>query len=203
MIFMIDSENNITALDSAPAVQDGLILFASEKELAKATAEWPISRLVETWNSFAGIAPFGDLKPVKKFENRGIATKRIWAAIQKLVAPKVATATAATSAQTDSVPAPAKVTVRAGRKPKSARPRAPKRATASGQQKAPREGTAKAKVIAMLERKGGATLQQIRDATGWQPHTVRGFISILGKKSGMEITSSRREDGARVYAVAQ
>jgi len=37
-------------------------------------------------------------------------------------------------------------------------------------------------------------------ATGWQKHTVRGFISILGSKGGMKISSTRREsDGARVY----
>ena len=37
-------------------------------------------------------------------------------------------------------------------------------------------------------------------AAAWQKHTIRGFISILGSKSGMKITSSRREsDGARVY----
>ena len=38
------------------------------------------------------------------------------------------------------------------------------------------------------------------ETTGWQKHTVRGFISILGSKGGMKVTSARREsDGARVY----
>jgi hypothetical protein len=38
------------------------------------------------------------------------------------------------------------------------------------------------------------------EATGWQKHTVRGFISILGSKGGMKIASTRREsDGARAY----
>ena len=63
----------------------------------------------------------------------------------------------------------------------------------------PREGTHKAEVIAMLQRKGGATLEEIVKATGWQKHTVRGFISILGSKGGMKVTSTRREDGARMY----
>src|ERR1017187_4440578 len=82
MYYTIDKDNDITAHESAPAAQDGTILFATEKQFAKATAEWPISRLVELWNSFAG--PFGDLKPVKKFENRAKATARIWTAIQVL-----------------------------------------------------------------------------------------------------------------------
>jgi predicted transcriptional regulator len=59
-------------------------------------------------------------------------------------------------------------------------------------------------VIAMMQRKGGATLAEIVDATGWQKHTVRGFISILDSKGGMKITSTRREsDKARVYAAAR
>src|ERR1039458_8236494 len=88
MIFTIDTENNINACESAPAAQDGLVAFATEKEFTKATAEWPIPRLVETWNSFAGTPPFGELKPVKKFTDRKTAIGRIWTAIQKL-APAV------------------------------------------------------------------------------------------------------------------
>jgi len=67
-----------------------------------------------------------------------------------------------------------------------------------------REGTAKAKVIALLRRQGGATLDEIRTAIGWQKHTVRGFISILGSKHGFKLTSTRREqDKARVYAIEE
>ena len=57
--------------------------FASEKELAKLAAEWPGSRLAEIWNSFAGVAPFSELKPVKKFKDRKSAVARIWAAVQR------------------------------------------------------------------------------------------------------------------------
>ena len=39
--------------------------------------------------------------------------------------------------------------------------------------------------------------------TGWQKHTVRGFVSILGSKGGMKIQSSKREDGSRVYEAAR
>jgi hypothetical protein len=56
------------------------IRFSTTQELAKITAEWPVSRLVETWNSFAGAAPFDDLKPVKKFTDRKAAIARIWQA---------------------------------------------------------------------------------------------------------------------------
>jgi len=58
-------------------------------------------------------------------------------------------------------------------------------------------------VIAMLNRKGGATLGQITKETGWLPHTVRGLISTLGSKGGLKITSSRREDGSRLYEATE
>jgi hypothetical protein len=66
--------------------------------------------------------------------------------------------------------------------------------------KAPREGTAKTTVLTMIQRQGGATLDEIRAATGWLPHTVRGFISVVPKRAGLTVTSMRRaSDKARVY----
>ena len=78
----IDSDNNITAHAALPA--DALQSFSNAKQLAKLTAEWPTSRLVDTWNSFAGVAPFDELKPVKKFTNRKSAVERIWQAVTRL-----------------------------------------------------------------------------------------------------------------------
>ena len=45
-------------------------LTPSMPEFLPRGSEWPASRLVDTWNSFAGVAPFDDLKPVKKFTSR-------------------------------------------------------------------------------------------------------------------------------------
>ena len=38
-----------------------------------------------------------------------------------------------------------------------------------------------------MKRAKAATLPEIMKATGWQPHTVRGFVSILGSKGGEKI----------------
>ena len=62
--FTIDPDNNIKALVEVPAGADRSNTFSSEEELAKLIADWPISRLIEAWNSFAGAAGFADLKPI-------------------------------------------------------------------------------------------------------------------------------------------
>ena len=75
-----------------------------------------------------------------------------------------------------------------------------KPAAAASESKTPREGTHKATVLAMIQRPGGATLDEIMAATGWQKHTIRGFISVAPKRAGLTVTSTRREsDKARVY----
>lgn len=47
----------------------------------------------------------------------------------------------------------------------------------------------------------GASLYEIMKTMGWQPHTVSGFISILGK-AGTKIESSKSEAAARTYKMA-
>jgi len=61
----------------------------------------------------------------------------------------------------------------------------------------------KAEVIAMMKRAKGATLAEIVKATGWQPHTVRGFVSILGSKGGAKIESSKNAAGERTYKIGK
>ena len=66
-----------------------------------------------------------------------------------------------------------------------------------------RENTKQAQIIAMLQRPEGATISQIVEATGWQPHTVRGtFAGAFKKKLGLTLSSSKDEHGRRVYRVA-
>ena len=48
--FTIDAENNITAFAVLPTGTDESQSFSTAKELAKLTAEWPMSRLIDTWN---------------------------------------------------------------------------------------------------------------------------------------------------------
>lgn len=199
MIFTIDKDNNVTLHETAPTVQDGLILFATEKEFMKATAEWPMPRLVEIWNSFAGTPGFDELKPVKKFENKTKATRRIWEAIQVLVPTGLSPAACAALAAPSRVKK-APQAAKAAKAPEAPKAKAPKAKKPAGEPKAPREGSKMAQVIAMISKKGGATLEAIQKETGWAKHTIRGFMSTLTRRTGVEFTSTRREsDKVRVY----
>ena len=66
-----------------------------------------------------------------------------------------------------------------------------------------RENTKQAQIIAMLQRPEGATISQIIEVTGWQPHTVRGTLAgAFKKKLGLTLISSKDEHDQRVYRVA-
>jgi hypothetical protein len=59
-----------------------------------------------------------------------------------------------------------------------------------------------ARLIALLERPEGATIDGLMKATGWQAHSVRGVISgTLKKRFGLTITSEKGGAG-RVYRIA-
>jgi Protein of unknown function (DUF3489) len=59
----------------------------------------------------------------------------------------------------------------------------------------PRAGTKQARMIELLRRPEGATVQQIAAATGWQQHTVRGAISgALKKKLGLNVEATRTRE---------
>jgi hypothetical protein len=61
----------------------------------------------------------------------------------------------------------------------------------------------KAEVIAIRKRAKGATLDEIIETTGWQKHTVRGFVSILASKGREKIESSKTVAGERCYRIAK
>ena len=67
----------------------------------------------------------------------------------------------------------------------------------------PVRASKQAEVIALLRRPEGATVDEVRAATGWQPHTVRGvFSGALKKKLGLAVIATKEERG-RVYRIAE
>lgn len=87
---------------------------------------------------------------------------------------------------------------KAGRKPAPAS----KKVKRAKQPSSARKGSKTAKVLALLRRPNGATLPELIRATGWQPHSVRGFLSgTVGKKLGLSVASVKDPDGTRRYSV--
>ena len=99
--------------------------------------------------------------------------------------------------QSSSKPAPDTAKPKGARKPTKKAKVAKKAGRAKKAAAKPKTERAnkKAEVIAMMKRAKGATLAEIVKATGWQPHTVRGFVSILGSKGGEKIESSKNAAG--------
>ena len=65
-----------------------------------------------------------------------------------------------------------------------------------------REGSKAAKVLGLLRRSGGVTLKELMKATGWQPHSVRGFLSgTVGKRMKLTVASAKDAYGERRYSV--
>jgi integrase len=62
--------------------------------------------------------------------------------------------------------------------------------------------TKKDMILDMLKQPSGTTMQALVAATGWQAHSVRGFLSAgVGKKMGLEVASTK-QDGRRVYRLS-
>lgn len=60
-----------------------------------------------------------------------------------------------------------------------------------------------AKLIEMLKRPEGASIEEIGAAFDWQAHTVRGAIAgALKKKLGLDVTSEKIDGRGRVYRIA-
>ena len=198
--FSIDSDNSITAFASLEEARAaglaGAEYFSSQEELTQLAASWPIagtrgrgsSKLRELLNSLPGVPP------TQKFPDRQAALARIWQAAQALTPPNGAQA------------------AHGAPKPKASRKKAtPAKKTAparKGAKKAPkggkdaRDGSKKAEVLELMRRPKGATLAEIMKATGWQAHTVRGFVSgTLIKKQHLIVESFRSEDKERTYRV--
>lgn len=84
--------------------------------------------------------------------------------------------------------------------PKATSAASAKRATASQAASPAKTPTKAENIIALLKGKRGATLADMTKATGWQEHSVRGFLAgALKKRHGLEVRSEKHGDGPRRY----
>jgi hypothetical protein len=112
--------------------------------------------------------------PVKKFTDRATGMARIWKQLERLeLSPDLPDAAAMAEGRETVAP------------------------------HTPRAGSKQEQVLQLLKRPNGASTEAIMGTTGWQPHTVRGFIAgTLKKKLGLNIESFTDEAGDRTYRVA-
>ena len=192
-IFRIDGRDHIVVgpapegTDTLSSVQDR---FSSVAELAALAAGWPAQRLVHIWNGLPGVLP------VRRFENRELGVLRIWKRLQTRSAPEKPPAEVAAPVEAhapESAPVPASTV---------------EKATASNATKGQqpiieaRVGSRAEAVLSLLRRAEGATIDQLMQSTGWQAHSIRGFLSgTIGKKMGLKLASRKPADGSRVYQI--
>ena len=64
-----------------------------------------------------------------------------------------------------------------------------------------RANSKQARVLALLRGPNGATIATVMRSTGWQPHTVRGFLAAVVRKKLALRLESEKSDGERVYRI--
>ena len=80
----------------------------------------------------------------------------------------------------------------------AARPSTP--SDADAQKSGP--GSKQSRIIAMLRSPSGTTIAAMTKATGWQQHSVRGFLAGVVRKRLKLKLGSKKVDGNRVYRIA-
>jgi hypothetical protein len=57
-------------------------------------------------------------------------------------------------------------------------------------------------ILASLRRPKGASLKELVTATGWQPHSIRGFLSaVVAGKMGLKVKSIKLKSADRRYSI--
>ena len=123
-------------------------------------------------------------------------------------AMEIALAPAAEAPKTTPKAASAKrahpVAPKKGKSGKKATPakKAPKAPKSAKKAAGTRDGSKAATILDLLKRKDGVTMKELMKVSGWQAHSVRGFLSgTVGKKLGLTVASSKGEDGERTYSI--
>ncbi len=172
-IFTIDVGNTIAVSTSTErGSKSGAARFTNEKQLTALALHWPSGRLVEIWNNLPGVRKVG------KFTDRQTGISRIWRAIERREPQVGAHASGADRT--------------------SSRGKAP---TPPIEPAVARVDTKAARVIGLLKQPAGTTLKAIMTLTGWQAHSVRGFITAhVRQKMNYRVQSFKR-GGERVYRI--
>ena len=218
--FAIDRDNSIRLLgpDEKPFITETPLSTLDELVGVSVTHNWSKQEVTDVWNKFATTR---GLKTQKCFKNRLFGLKRIWDGIQpsnvvetfekgrRLAQEYQDTPTVSKTQAEVSENTPMKTKTKKPRPPKAAKPAKEPRKTAAKAEKKPatkprepRANTKRQEVIRLISRAAGATQAELMEKMGWQPHTVRGFMSTLGSKFGIKVTSTKSETKGLIYTAA-
>ena len=218
--FAIDRDNSIRLLgpDEKPFITETPLSTLDELVGVSVTHNWSKQEVTDVWNKFATTR---GLKTQKCFKNRLFGLKRIWDGIQpsnvvetfekgRRIAQEYQDTPAVAKTQAEvSENTPMKTKTKKPRPPKAAKPAKEPRKTAAKAEKKPatkprepRANTKRQEVIRLISRAAGATQAELMEKMGWQPHTVRGFMSTLGSKFGIKVTSTKSETKGLIYTAA-
>lgn len=101
----------------------------------------------------------------------------------------------------DGKPKTANLSPRASRKAARAKASAPPAAVFEPVVRTPAAGKL-GEMVALMRRRGGASLADLMTVTGWQAHSVRGALAGSLKRARGYTIGSDKVDGVRVYTIA-
>ena len=67
-----------------------------------------------------------------------------------------------------------------------------------------KSATKSEKIVRLLKRPSGATIVELQKATGWQAHSIRGFLSgTVKKRMKLNVSAEKGDAGERRYRITQ